>query len=95
MNYMVIHEELKAGGWRTIVPDIPNCRVTGVKFETRKRSAERNIKKHVASLINAERRLPKDMTRNIRLKRTVRRCFVHFVQIPTVVTSKTKQRREK
>jgi hypothetical protein len=41
MNYMVIHEELKAGGWRTIVPDIPRCGATGVKLKTRERSAER------------------------------------------------------
>jgi hypothetical protein len=88
MNYMVIHEELKAGGWRTIVPDIPRCGAAGVKFETRKRSAERNIRKHVASLIKADKGLPKDTTKTVHLKRTVRRCFVHFVQINPLIQPK-------
>lgn len=84
MNYMVVHEELKRGGLRTIIPDLPHLNATGVKVETRKRSAERNIRKHVASLIEAGKRLPKDTTKTVRLKRTVRRCFVHFVQINPV-----------
>ena len=84
MNYMVIHEELKSGGWRTIVPDIPHCGATGVKLETRKRSAERNIRKHVAALIKADKRLPLDVAKSVRLKRTVKRCFVHFIQVKPV-----------
>ena len=87
MNYMVIHEELKAGGWRTIVPDIPRCGATGVKLETRKRSAERNVETHIAGLIEAEKRLPKDTAKTVRLKRTVRRCFVHFVSINQICKS--------
>lgn len=81
MNYMVIHEQLKSGGWRTIVPDIPRCGATGVKIETRRRSAERNIKKHVAAIAKVKNELPKDTIKSVRLKRTVRRCFVHFVEV--------------
>jgi len=81
MNYMVIHEELKSGGWRTVVPDIPHCGAAGVKFETRMRSAERSIRKRMASLIKAEKELPEDTSKTVRLKRTVKRCYVHFVNI--------------
>jgi predicted RNase H-like HicB family nuclease len=88
MNYMVIHEELKAGGWKTIVPDLPGCRATGVKFETRRRSAERSIRKYVASLKKAGKCLPMDSTKTVRLKRTVTRCIVHFVKINSLVEPK-------
>ncbi len=81
MNYMVIHEELKSGGWRTIVPDLPRCSATGVRLETRRRSAERNVRKHIAKLIKTHIGLPEDMTKSVRLKRAVKRCFVHFVNI--------------
>jgi hypothetical protein len=84
MNYMVIHEELKRGGLRTIIPDLPQCAATGAKIETRKRSAERNIRKHLASLIKAGKQLPKDAEKTVRLKRTVRRCFVHFVRFTPI-----------
>jgi hypothetical protein len=85
MNYMVIHEQLKAGGSRTIVPDMPRCTaVTGVKFESRKHSAERNVRKRAASLIKANKGLPKSTTKTVRLKRTVKRCYVHFVQIAPI-----------
>jgi len=80
MNYMVIHEELKAGGWRTIVPDLPRCSATGVKLETRMRSVERNIKKHLSALASADKRLPRNTKKIVRLKRTVKRCYVHFVR---------------
>jgi len=84
MNYMLIHEELKRGGWITIVPDVPRCTATGVKIETRKRSAERNVCKHLASLILAGKSLPSDRKKTVRLKRTVKRCYVHFVAISPV-----------
>ncbi len=81
MNYMVVHEVLKRGGLRTIIPDLPRCGATGVKVETRKRSAERNIKKHLASLVKAGKELPRDAAKTVRLKRTVKRCIVHFVHV--------------
>ena len=84
MNYMVIHEQLKAGGWRTIVPDIPRCGATGVKFETRKRSAERNIARYAAALTKAKKELPKNITTSVPLKRSVNRSFVHFVHIASL-----------
>jgi hypothetical protein len=84
MNYMVIHEELKRGGWRTIVPDVPRCTATGVKIETRERSAERNLRKRLASLIKAGKNLPSDSKKTVRLKRTVKRCYVHFIAVSPV-----------
>jgi hypothetical protein len=87
MNYMVIHEELKRGGWRTTVPNVPGCTATGVKIETRKRSVERNVRRHLASLIIAGKSLPSDRKKTVRLKRTVKRCYVHFVAITQVDVS--------
>jgi hypothetical protein len=88
MNYMVVHEQLKAGGWRTIVPDMPRCAaVTGVKFESRKHSAERNVINRASVLIKANNELPKSTTKTVRLKRTVKRCYVHFVHIDPIAKS--------
>jgi predicted RNase H-like HicB family nuclease len=79
MNYMVVHEELKRGGWRTIVPDMPLIDATGARFETRRKSAELNIKKYLTTLMKADKQLPKDVKKVVRMKRTVKRCYVHFV----------------
>jgi predicted RNase H-like HicB family nuclease len=89
MNYMVVHEQLKRGGWRTIVPDIPRIDATGAKFETRRRSAERNVRKHLTALAQADKRLPKDSKKIVRLKRTVKRCYVHFVSFAASSESET------
>lgn len=79
MKYMVIHERLKNGNWRTFVPDVPGCKASGVKPETRMRTVTKDVLKHLNRLVARGEPLPKSVTTVLHMKRTVSRCYVHFI----------------